>query len=119
MLSKPINPNEENERKPRPMTKKTNKPKKNNADGTIRMTYKLDEKLFEEEGESIRLFGKEFVETNKNKCKIIIKGKEYAIKEKIKKSKLKNYGIKEEDKELEVILKGNGINRYVTYVLFL
>ena len=72
------------------------------------MTYSLDEKLFEDKGKIIRIFGEEFLKTNKDKCQMIIRGKEYEIKEKIKKSELKQYGINEEE-ELEVILKGDGI----------
>ena len=87
----------------------SNKQKKDNLDRAFRMTYSLDLKLFVYDGENIILFGKDFVDKNRNKCKIVILGKEYDIKEKIKKSELKDYGIKEKDKEVEVILKRNEI----------
>ena len=111
MLSKPINPNQENKRKPSPAKTKPNKPKKENVDGTIRMTYSLEEKkeYYEDDGENVRLFGEKFVQRNKDKCRMIIGGKEYEVKDIIKKTELKDYGIKEDDKELEVMLKGDGI----------
>ena len=72
MLSKPINPNKENKRKPSQVKTKSNKPKTDNVDGTIRMTYKINsDNLY------IRIFGESFAKTNKDKCKMIIGGKEY------------------------------------------
>ena len=106
MLYKPINPNKEfigRKRKPSPMKKQKN----DNIDGTIRITYKLELGLFYGKIESIRLFGDEFVKINKDDCKMIIGGEEYEIETKIR--ELKYYGIKEGEKELEVILKGDGI----------
>ena len=105
MFSKPINPNKENKRKPSPVKTKSNKEKTDNVDDTIRMTYSLDKKLYENDGKSIsdkkiksdklyiRIFGEDFIKTNKDKCKMIIGGKEYEIKSKIEKTELKDYGI--------------------------
>ena len=77
--------------------------------GTVRTTYKIDESFFEE-NQCIRLFGKNFVEKNKDKCRMLIGGKEYEVKEMMKKEEFEKYGIKEKDGILEVILKGEGIN---------
>ena len=109
MLSKPINPNKENKRNPRPMEKKSNKQKNDNIEGTIRLIYSLDLKYFGYDIQIIKLFGEYFLENNKDKCKMSIEGKEYEIKEMIKKSEFKDYGINEKFKVLQVILKGEGI----------
>ena len=57
----------------------------------------------------LRLFGLEFVKNNKDKCKMVIHDKEYEIKEEIRKEEFEKFGIKEDEKILEVILKGKGI----------
>ena len=64
MLSKPINPNQENKRKPRPVTKKSNKPKKDNVDCIILMTYSLNEKFFDGYGKSITILGEYYISEN-------------------------------------------------------
>ena len=53
----------------------------------------------EEDEENIRIFGNEFVENNKNKCKMIIDNKEYKITEKYN---ISNYN----NNKLEIKLKG-------------
>ena len=77
-----------------------NKERSNTKENSIAyMTYKIDEKY------EIRLFGKTFVETNKNKCKMLINEKECEIVDEIKVSKLKKYGIKKKYEEFHVILE--------------
>ena len=76
--------------------------------GAVRTTYKIDERFFEE-NQCIRLFGKNFVEKNKDKCRMLIAGKEYEVKEMMKKEEFGEYGIKENDGVLEVRLKGKEI----------
>ena len=105
MGSKLSKPNKEYKSKFRPVKEKSKKRKKDNVDGTIRMTYSLDEELFEVDDEDnsdnkiksdklyIRIFGELFAKTNKDKCKMIIGSKEYEIKDQIKKIELKDYGI--------------------------
>ena len=54
--------------------------------------------------ENINIFGKKFVENNKNKCRMIIDNKEYEISEKYN---IKNYN----KNKLEIKLKGiNNVN---------
>ena len=72
--------------------------------GMVDMTYKLDKNLFKY-GKYIKLFGENFVESNKDKCKIIIAGQDYEMKCKINFEKFNIYDINEEDKILQVILK--------------
>ena len=55
---------------------KDNKEKNNKASDEITIIYK---KIDDEN--KIRIFGKEFVETNGNKCKIIYKGKNYKLEQ--------------------------------------
>ena len=80
----------------------------------------LESKSMEEEVRSARLkyivngaktylFNPSFVEKNKNKCKIIIYGKEREIFDKISSKDLKKYIIKKNDKTFDVILKGEAI----------
>ena len=64
----------------------------------IRIVYNINRKN-EENEENIRIFGHEFVENNKNKCKMIIDNKEYEITE--------NYNITNyNNNKLEIKLKG-------------
>ena len=76
--------------------------------GIIYITYRLDKNLFNYNN-YIRLFGENFVKNNKNRCNIIIAGKEYEIISIIDVGKLENYGINKEDEAFEVILKGEEI----------
>ena len=71
----------------------------------IRMIYKLEFDY----NSTLRLFGKDFVNINKDKGLMIIAGKEYEIKAKINLKEFKEYGINEEDERLEVMFKGKGI----------
>ena len=61
------------------------------------------QKEFEESFHIFKFFGEKFVEENKNKCKIIIKGKEYELKSYFGD---KIYEIFETRKEMEITLKG-------------
>ena len=54
-----------------------------------------------EDQNEINIFGQKFVENNKNKCKIIVEGKEFDLEEKFN---LTNY--KKEDNKLTITLKG-------------
>ena len=74
-----------------------------------RMTYKIDKNLFRDNKYFV-IFGYNFVKKIKNQFKIIISGKEYGIKYEINISEFEDYGIKKENKTLEVILKGENIN---------
>ena len=69
----------------------------------ICMTYKIDGESFDD---YIRLFGRDFVKRNKDKCKIIISGKKYEIKDKVCFEEYEKYGINKNDETFEVILKG-------------
>ena len=72
--------------------------------GIAYMKYKLFKR-----NKYIILFGKNFVENNKKKCKIIISGKEYEMVEEINVKEFEKYDIKEKDRTLEIILKGEKI----------
>ena len=77
--------------------------------GIVRITYKIEKNLFKS-NKYITLFGKDFVINNKNKCKIIIAGKEYEIKNEVKAEEFENYDINKNNGILEVILKGKTID---------
>ena len=76
----------------------------------IHILYSLDYNLLVKDYlnsiQYISLFGRKFVEANKNKCKIIVAGKEYKIIHEIKVIEFKDYGINKNCGMLEVILKG-------------
>ena len=65
--------------------------------------------------ENIKLFGINFVKTNKNKCKIIIAEKEYRIVDEF--DCFEKYEIKNEDETLKVILDGENIED-ISYMFF-
>ena len=71
--------------------------------GIITMIYNI---RFKSE---IGLFGENFVNSNKDKCKMIIRGKKYEIKKIIKEEELSEYGIYKDEERLEVILEGKRI----------
>ena len=68
----------------------------NKENGIIYMSYRLDKNLLKD-NKYIILFGEIFVQKNKNKCNIIISGKEYEIMSEINIEELKKYGINEKD----------------------
>ena len=85
----------ENKRKNSQIKKENFESKKkfeNEEYGIVHITYCLDNYLFES-GKYIKLFGKDFYEKNKDKCKIMIAGKEYKMKYKINVRELEEYGI--------------------------
>ena len=77
---------------------------KSKKNGIIYISYKLD-KHFLKDDKYIILFREEFAEKHKNKCKIIINGKEYNIVTEIDIEKLEKYNINGKIETLEVILK--------------
>ena len=75
-------------------------------DGKIENNEVEEDKLIieyqiKEDQNKINIFGQKFVENNKNKCKIIVEGKEFDLKEKFN---LTN--CKKEDNKLTITLKG-------------
>ena len=81
---------------------------KNNKLNEITIKYKIDK-----EANKIKIFGKDFIKNNKNKCKIIIEGKEEEIKEYININKtLKNKTI------LEIKLKEIATVTDMSYMFF-
>ena len=105
--SNPSTEPKENDKEGRPLKSGNIEPKnlaeiKENS--IVHIIYSLDKNLFGKD-QCIILFGNYFFSNNKNKCKMIIAGKDYEIKNIIKAKEFKKYGIKEEDEELEVILK--------------
>ena len=87
---------------------KNKKQIKNKENGTAYMTYKLDKNLFKDD-KYIELFGENFVKENKNKCKIIINGKEYDIISMINFEEFEKYEINKEDETLKILLKNEKI----------
>ena len=67
--------------------------KENNINNEINIIYNVSKT-----DDKIKIFGKEFVKNNKNKCKIIFENKEYDLQEEFK---LKNY----EKEKIEIKLK--------------
>ena len=80
------------------------KSQKFKENGIVFIKYTLDNNLFDE-NQNLNLFEEFFVETNKNKCKMVISGRDYEIKSFINLEKIKKYGFNEEDEVLEIILK--------------
>ena len=77
--------------------------------GIIISTYKLDQNLFEQD-KYIRLFGENFIKKNKDRCSIVIVGKECEIVSMIDIEKFEKYGINKEAETLTVIFKGKAID---------
>ena len=93
--------------KPKIINKIENKIKDNKLN-EITIKYKIDK-----DDNKIRIFGKDFIKNNKNKCKIIIEGKEEEIKEYINIDKtLKNKNI------LEIKLKEITTVTDMSYMFF-
>ena len=64
----------------------------------INIIYKVNK-----DDKEVKIFGSDFVERNKNKCKIIYEGKEEELKEKIK---IKSSWFSKKINKLEIKLKG-------------
>ena len=69
----------------------------NKDNGKVFMTYRIDKKSLEETESKydkfIQIFGYDFVKKNKDNCKMIISGKEYAILANINVEEFDYYGI--------------------------
>ena len=74
---------------------------KGNEKGTILIKYILDKKLLEEK-KVIKIFNEAFVQNNKDKCKMLIAGKKYEIRNRIYLKEFKMYGINDKDETLKI-----------------
>ena len=89
---------------------------KSKENGVILMTYELDKNSIKN-NKYISLLGKDFVKKNKNKCNLIISGKEYEIVSEINLGEFKKYDINEKDKTLEIKLKGKELED-ISYIFY-